>query len=91
MRVKVMVGAILLSLFVTLFFVLEHKHRDCICSILTQKEERYPLSLLPSSMWDEHMSESGVFIRMITSCEHGTRIHATIYPDQEYFLAHIEK
>ena len=90
MRQIVVIGTLII-LFVTLHYVIDPNPPDCICSILTQREERYPITSLLNSIWDGDVSDTGIFIRVMTTCEHGKRIHVTIYPDQGYFSGYITR
>lgn len=85
MKVKAMIAAIIIILFLTLILTFNHNHSDCICSFLSHKEERYPIPSLINSIYDRDMSETGSFLRGITMCQHGRRVHATICPDKGSF------
>ena len=64
---------------------------NCMCSILTHQEERYPITSHLNSIWDISSADEGIFIRLIVTCEHGKRIYATIYPDEGYYTGYMDE
>ena len=90
MKTRDFVLLVLLALGLVVGHMIIGNRPDCICSTLTRQEERYPITSALNVILDINSAGEGTFIRIITTCEHGERIHATIFPDEGYFTGYKE-
>lgn len=62
---------------------------NCICSLLSETEERYPITEHLASVWDIDTADEGTFVYITTKCDHGTQVCLRIFPDAGYIIGHI--
>ncbi|MDO4355480.1 MAG: hypothetical protein Q4E13_03065 [Clostridia bacterium] len=65
------------------------ERQKCICSMLTSVEETYPVDDRLYRVIEKDTIQSGVFMMIRTSCDHGVDLHLTVYPDEGFFKGYI--
>ena len=72
-------AAIIYILVINLFAYLET--RDCPCSVLSYQEETYPIDEKLDRIVSRDSLNSGTFLLVTTTCDHGVHMQLTIYND----------
>ena len=72
-------AAIIYILVINLFAYLET--RDCPCSVLSYQEETYPIDEKLDRIVSRDSLNSGTFLLVTTTCDHGVRMQLTVYPE----------
>ena len=72
-------AAVIYILVINLFAYLET--RDCPCSVLSYQEETYPIDEKLDRIVSRDSLNSGTFLLVTTTCDHGVHMQLTIYND----------
>lgn len=63
--------------------------RGCICSILSNTEQTFPIDERLYRVCEENSLRSGTFAIVRTKCDHEKAIHLTVYPDEGILSGYI--
>ena len=72
-------AAVIYILMINLLTYLET--RDCPCSVLSYQEETYPIDEKLDRIVSRDSLNSGTFLLVTTTCDHGVRMQLTVYND----------
>lgn len=91
MKKLIVILAVLIAIFLLMYFSVSTERAGCVCSVLTTEDTKHSITSILNSVWDPDSASEGTFTRLITTCDHGERLHITIYPDEGYFSGYIAK
>ena len=63
--------------------------RQCVCSVLTTEEQTYTIDDRLYRVCEKDTMDSGTFMIVRTTCDHGKRLHLTVMPDEGIFKGYI--
>ena len=63
--------------------------RQCVCSILTTEEQTYAIDDRLYRVCEKDTMNSGTFMIVRTTCDHGNRLHLTVMPDEAIYKGHV--
>ena len=63
--------------------------RQCVCSILTTEEQTYAIDDRLYRVCEKDTMNSGTFMIVRTTCDHGMRLHLTVMPDEAIYKGYV--
>lgn|GEM_PF-5887539 len=63
--------------------------RQCVCSILTTEEQTYTIDDRLYRVCEKDTMDSGTFMIVRTTCDHGKRLHLTVMPDEAIYKGYV--
>ena len=63
--------------------------RQCVCSILTTEEQTYAIDDRLYRVCEKDTMNSGTFMIVRTTCDHGNRLHLTVMPDEAIYKGYV--
>ena len=73
------IAAVIFVLIINVLAYLET--RDCPCSVLSSQEDTYPIDEKLDRIISRDSLNTGTFLLVTTTCEHGVRMQLIIYCD----------
>lgn len=63
--------------------------RQCVCSILTTEEQTYAIDDRLYRVCEKDTINSGTFMIVRTTCDHGKHLHLTVMPDEAIYKGYV--
>ena len=63
--------------------------RQCVCSILTTEEQTYAIDDRLYRVCEKDTMNSGTFMIVRTTCDHGKNLHLTVMPDEGIYKGYV--
>ena len=63
--------------------------RQCVCSILTTEERTYALDDRLYRVCEKDTMNSGTFMIVRTTCDHGKHLHLIVMPDEAIYKGYV--
>lgn len=63
--------------------------RQCVCSILTTEEHTYAIDDRLYRVCEKDTMNSGTFMIVRTTCDHGKHLHLTVMPDEAIYKGYV--
>lgn len=63
--------------------------RQCVCSILTTEEQTYAIDDRLYIVCEKDTMNSGTFMIVRTTCDHGKHLHLTVMPDEAIYKGYV--
>ena len=63
--------------------------RQCVCSILTTEEQTHAIDDRLYRVCEKDTMNSGTFMIVRTTCDHGNRLHLTVMPDEAIYKGYV--
>lgn len=63
--------------------------RQCVCSILTTEEQTYAIDDRLYRVCEKDTMNSGTFMIVRTTCDHGKHLHLTVMPDEAIYKGYV--
>lgn len=89
MKKLIIILAVLIAICLLICFSVCNERSECVCSVLTIDNTKYPITSILNSVWEFDSTSEGTFTRLLTTCEHGKRVCLTIFPDEGFFEGYI--
>ena len=89
-RKVILVGiAVLLCCLIVLWAHGSADRRQCVCSILTTEEQTYTIDDRLYRVCEKDTMNSGTFMIVRTTCDHGKNLHLTVMPDEGIYKGYV--
>ena len=89
-RKVILVGiAVLLCCLIVLWAHGSADRRQCVCSILTTEEQTYAIEDRLYRVCEKDTMNSGTFMIVRTTCDHGKNLHLTVMPDEGIYKGYV--
>ena len=85
-RITLSVMVVLLLCLIVLWTRDYADRRQCVCSILTTEEQTYTIDDRLYRVCEKDTMDSGTFMIVRTTCDHGKRLHLTVMPDEAIYV-----
>lgn len=63
--------------------------QQCVCSILTTEEQTYAIDDRLYRVCEKDTMNSGTFMIVRTTCDHGKNLHLTVMPDKGIYKGYV--
>ena len=63
--------------------------QNCVCSVLTEQEQTLAIDDRLYRVCEKNTMSSGTFMYVRTVCDHGKRLHLTVFPDEGMYQGYI--
>lgn len=63
--------------------------QQCVCSILTTEEQTYAIDDRLYRVCEKDTMNSGTFMIVRTTCDHGKHLHLTVMPDEAIYKGYV--
>ena len=88
-RITLSVMVVLLLCLIVLWARGYADRRQCVCSILTTEEQTYAIDNRLYRVCEKDTLNSGTFMIVRTTCDHGNRLHLTVMPDEAIYKGYV--
>ena len=63
--------------------------QQCVCTILTTEEQTYAIDDRLYRVCEKDTMNSGTFMIVRTTCDHGKHLHLTVMPDEAIYKGYV--
>ena len=77
--------AVLLCCLISFWACRYADRRQCVCSILTTEDQTYAIDNRLYRVCEKDTLNSGTFMIVRTTCDHGKHLHLTVMPDEAIY------
>lgn len=88
-KVILAVLAVLLCSLIVLWVRGYADRRQCVCSILTTEDQTYAIDDRLYRACEKDTLNSGTFMIVRTTCDHGKNLHLTVMPDEGFYKGYV--
>ena len=88
-KVILSVIAVLLCCLIVLWARGYADRRQCVCSILTTEDQTYVIDNRLYRVCEKDTLNSGTFMIVRTTCDHGKNLHLTVMPDEGIYKGYV--
>ena len=88
-KVILSVIAVLLCCLIVLWARGYADRRQCVCSILTTEDQTYAIDNRLYRVCEKDTLNSGTFMIVRTTCDHGKNLHLTVMPDEGIYKGYV--
>lgn len=88
-RITLSVMVVLLLCLIVLWARGYADRRQCVCSILTTEEQTYAIDDRLYRVCEKDTMNSGTFMIVRTTCDHGKNLHLTVMPDEGIYKGYV--
>ena len=88
-KVILSVIAVLLCCLIVLWARGYADRRQCVCSILITEDQTYAIDNRLYRVCEKDTLNSGTFMIVRTTCDHGKNLHLTVMPDEGIYKGYV--